>query len=456
MPEIIVKLGDTVVNNYFMEKDVVSIGRAPDNEIAIENLAISRRHAVIRRIDGRYVIEDDNSANGTYVNGVRITKTEIVDADVIAVGKHKLYFHILQKPRAAPPADAAAYAQATMVVSSIPTVTPTLRVLEGKQNGEVFQLTKVETRIGRASDNDIRLNDWFVSKRHAKIIRKGMVYVIQDLASWRHTLVNGENVEERVLQPGDQIQFGPKIKVVFEIKEGAEITEGSGRSPVELADAPAETSGTPGAVAAEGQGLAKSSSAGVNWVEDADSVVMAEPEAPAGKEIEAAPSGAEASIDSSEKPIPAAGPALAEQQEPAPESAQDVGDPQEPALQDESETVKAEPPSLTVESPMETEETAQEPGLEREESPQPESETPADEAPSLDEAQVDEEPGEVEAASEASGETSDDASEDAGAEGEESSEVTMWLEALKNPSKIIRKQAQRRLKDLTGRDYDIE
>ena len=71
MPEIIVKLGDTVVNNYFMEKDVVSIGRAPDNEIPIENLAISRRHAVIRRMGDQFVVEDANSANGTYVNGVR-------------------------------------------------------------------------------------------------------------------------------------------------------------------------------------------------------------------------------------------------------------------------------------------------------------------------------------------------------------------------------------------------
>jgi hypothetical protein len=109
-----------------------------------------------------------------------------------------------------------------------------LRVTRGKQKDQIFELSKVENKIGRAADNEVRLGDWFVSKHHAEIVRKGMVYVVRDLASWRHTMVNGQIVDEQVLKPGDEIQFGPKIAMVFEVADGTAAREGTGRKPVEL------------------------------------------------------------------------------------------------------------------------------------------------------------------------------------------------------------------------------
>lgn len=227
MPEIIIKLGDQIVQKYYLYKDSVTIGRAPENEISIENLAVSRRHAEILRENGSYVLEDLNSANGTFVNGVQVTRTEIVDKDVISIGKHKLYFYNQQ---AAP----LQMVEKTMLVTRPAQTKAMLRVTRGKQKDQVFELTKVENRIGRASDNEIRLGDWFVSKHHAEVIRKGLVYVVRDLASWRHTMVNGQVVEEQVLKPGDEIQFGPKIAMVFEVADGTAAREGSGRKPIEL------------------------------------------------------------------------------------------------------------------------------------------------------------------------------------------------------------------------------
>ena len=153
MPEIIVKLGDNVVHKYFLYKDTVTIGRAPDNEVAIENLAVSRHHATITLEDGRYILEDNDSANGTHVNGVRVTKTEILDKDIITVGKHKLHFYNHNEaPEEVMDPD---LAQKTMLVDFRPTTTPILRITGGKQKDTVFALSKVETRIGRAADNDI-------------------------------------------------------------------------------------------------------------------------------------------------------------------------------------------------------------------------------------------------------------------------------------------------------------
>src|SRR5688572_16953798 len=92
MPELVLKLGDNVIQTYVFDKDVMSIGRSRDNDVVVENLSVSRNHARIRRQTGKYVLTDLNSANGTYVNGVRVSKTEIVDNDVISIGKHKLQF----------------------------------------------------------------------------------------------------------------------------------------------------------------------------------------------------------------------------------------------------------------------------------------------------------------------------------------------------------------------------
>src|SRR5436309_3057222 len=92
MPEIVLKLGDTVLQTIVFDKDIMSVGRSRDNDVVVENLSVSRNHARIRRQNGKYVLTDLNSANGTYVNGVRVSKTEIVDDDVISIGKHRMQF----------------------------------------------------------------------------------------------------------------------------------------------------------------------------------------------------------------------------------------------------------------------------------------------------------------------------------------------------------------------------
>ena len=87
MPEIIVKLGDSIVQKNIFVKESIRIGRVPDNEIVVENLAVSRYHGIIDYEDGRYILTDLDSSNGTFVNGVRIKKTELQDRDVITIGK---------------------------------------------------------------------------------------------------------------------------------------------------------------------------------------------------------------------------------------------------------------------------------------------------------------------------------------------------------------------------------
>ena len=213
MPEIIVKLGDRIIHRYFFDKEMVSIGRARDNDIVIENLSVSRNHARLKKQDGKFVLTDMNSANGTLVNGVRISKTEIANNDEITVGKHTLIFSMEDgAPQATEPASGPSSGIQLGPPSSpsIPVATRIglLSVVKGKQLGTDFRLTRQESHLGRAGENDIRIHDWYVSKKHAIITFENGTYLLRDLDSWRGTTVNGHSIREVELREGDEIVLG--------------------------------------------------------------------------------------------------------------------------------------------------------------------------------------------------------------------------------------------------------
>jgi len=240
MPELIVKLGDKLVQRYVFDKDVISIGRARDNDIVIENLSVSRNHARIRRADGKFILTDLNSANGTMVNMVRVTKHEIVDGDLVQIGKHSLQFNgkettnfpeipVADAPAVPPISGMASAGSAasmssggtgSMASSSGPSGTSEgdlpnpgmVVVVKGKQSDQRFRVARRETTIGRANDNDVRLHDWFVSKKHAQIVRRDGGFFLRDLQSWRGTTVNGQNVRAEVqLREGDEVTLGTTV-----------------------------------------------------------------------------------------------------------------------------------------------------------------------------------------------------------------------------------------------------
>jgi pSer/pThr/pTyr-binding forkhead associated (FHA) protein len=71
----------------------LTIGRSRECDIFLEDLAVSRHHATIREIPGGgYEIEDQRSATGTYVNGMRITRYRLLEGDIIQIGSYKLTF----------------------------------------------------------------------------------------------------------------------------------------------------------------------------------------------------------------------------------------------------------------------------------------------------------------------------------------------------------------------------
>jgi pSer/pThr/pTyr-binding forkhead associated (FHA) protein len=75
MPKLILSMDGLVLKEVILKKERTTIGRKPDNDIQIDNLAISGHHAVIVCILNDAFLEDLNSTNGTYVNSQQIKKS---------------------------------------------------------------------------------------------------------------------------------------------------------------------------------------------------------------------------------------------------------------------------------------------------------------------------------------------------------------------------------------------
>lgn len=83
-----------------------------------------------------------------------------------------------------------------------------LIVLQGSNVGEMHEIERGEMVLGRGQTASVRLNDEGVSRKHARVIRSGDNYIIEDLNSSNGTLVNGTSVTQRILEDGDKISLG--------------------------------------------------------------------------------------------------------------------------------------------------------------------------------------------------------------------------------------------------------
>jgi pSer/pThr/pTyr-binding forkhead associated (FHA) protein len=89
---LVVQKGPGAGSRFLLDADEVSAGRHPDSGIFLDDVTVSRRHAVFRREGSTFTVEDAGSLNGTYVNRDRIEKVQLKDRDEVQVGKYRLVF----------------------------------------------------------------------------------------------------------------------------------------------------------------------------------------------------------------------------------------------------------------------------------------------------------------------------------------------------------------------------
>jgi hypothetical protein len=92
-PALVVRSGGgRAGESFILQNERTTIGRSPDCEIFLDDVTVSRKHAVLVNEDGRFRIEDQGSLNGTFVNRQRVERADLENGDELQVGKYRMTF----------------------------------------------------------------------------------------------------------------------------------------------------------------------------------------------------------------------------------------------------------------------------------------------------------------------------------------------------------------------------
>ncbi|TFW08749.1 FHA domain-containing protein [Oxalobacteraceae bacterium OM1] len=163
MPSIILSKDGNVLREVRLVKERLTIGRAPHNDIVLEELAVSSEHAVIVTRDGDSFLEDLNSTNGTQVNGQPIRMHFLQHGDVVELAEYRIRYD----------------ADASADPSPRPLQGPKLIVLDGPNCGKEISLSRPIVTLGRPNDHI------------ALVIREADQYYLSNVEGLDPPVVNG-------------------------------------------------------------------------------------------------------------------------------------------------------------------------------------------------------------------------------------------------------------------------
>src|SRR6266849_1595091 len=234
-----------------LNKEVTRLGRDPEGEVVIDADAavVSRRHAEIRKAGEQFAITDLKSFNGTLVNGQRIAGTvTIFGDDQIQLGAGGPVVRVVDPVHPAPAGHAAAAGvQTPAMAQSIPPAFGQIAAMAKREtivvsssSGSIAPTTplagtqphllarrsfdqQAQFTVGRAPDNDVRLDGLQISNRHARFMLAGGSVAVEDAGSTNGVYVNGERISgKRTVQLSDVIQIGPFV-LQAEAKQGVAV-----------------------------------------------------------------------------------------------------------------------------------------------------------------------------------------------------------------------------------------
>jgi hypothetical protein len=174
MARLVLKLQSQVLREIPVTARPLTIGRAPDNDLHIDNLDISDHHARISSENGKMMIEDLHSLNCTFVNDQRVARAALRDGDSIQIGKYLL---LLDTVHEASTTVADSVSEARKIHATESTVTPaidilhapTLRVIRGRTDRNEYVISSKLAVIGSIEMASVRLLGWFAPAVGAQI-----------------------------------------------------------------------------------------------------------------------------------------------------------------------------------------------------------------------------------------------------------------------------------------------
>jgi hypothetical protein len=216
MAKMILSMDGLVLKEIPLNKERLSIGRKPQNDIQIDNLAISGEHAVVVTILADSFLEDLNSTNGTLVNGQPIKKHFLRNNDIIELGKYKLKYMsdlqavplpailknaairsgALRMPTELQLAPTENLSRSSIGMASqpkppIPGAAAAIQLLNGPNAGKELDLTKTLTTLGKPG------------LQVAVIARRPHGFFITHVEGHQFPIVNGRALDAQAVPLGD-------------------------------------------------------------------------------------------------------------------------------------------------------------------------------------------------------------------------------------------------------------
>jgi pSer/pThr/pTyr-binding forkhead associated (FHA) protein len=244
MSKLVLKFESTVLKEVAVGQKEVSIGRSPDNGIVIDNPAVSNYHARVFIEEGRLMLQDFGSLNGTFVDGQRVKMIMLKPGDSVVIGKHTIVVTDSVEVRAksldndtqkaAVPKinetvmldtkDRRAFLEQVAAVgeSAQPAPgrlkIPTLVVRTGNTDRSEYPLNDKLTVVGKSAMATVKLRGWFKPKAAAQINRKeDNSYYIG--AADKTPSVNGEPITHPTkLTSGDLIEVAG-VELEFVVRD---------------------------------------------------------------------------------------------------------------------------------------------------------------------------------------------------------------------------------------------
>ncbi len=228
MPTLTLKFKDSTLGDFQLEPGKsLTIGRRNDNDVVIQNLAVSGHHAKIDCVGDGFVLIDLQSKNGSFVNEKLVSSHWLKDGDVINIGKHFLLFSYqegeLRPENQMPEMERTMVMDTSQYRSMVKKSTPRPRPpLPRKTNPvAVAVLTYVTggvghvvlnngiTKIGRDASSDLRVKGLLMGKTVATISKQADGYYFSYVGGFHKPRVNNKSVKDTVLlQDLDIIEVG--------------------------------------------------------------------------------------------------------------------------------------------------------------------------------------------------------------------------------------------------------
>lgn len=238
MAKFILQFNGITIKEIPIDKETIAIGRAENNDIVIDNLAVSDHHALLIQEKDKFILKDIDGSNGTFVNGEKIVQHELNEGDRVLVGKHTLVFQTKEKVRVKVVRPNAvgesripdAERNQDFFAKNLEQKTEEEKEKEEKRkglisyildDGEIKEviLEKKVTVIGKGENVDIKIEGFFVGKNALLINKESGAFYISRGEGRGTPKLNGKKIKGHIrLRDNDFIEVGSH-KLRFFIKD---------------------------------------------------------------------------------------------------------------------------------------------------------------------------------------------------------------------------------------------